>query len=271
MRSRISALIAAVLGLTVVLGGCSAPAREGTYFGPTQMLGDGTVRTYVVLDADGAPAEVGLRVAAAAMDGLPDQDVASHGAHDGHGEGGVLILPPEASDTVFDHAMVNWNVRGHEPMELFGDPHFDFHFYMDDPGAVTAIDPSSPTYAAEAAALPPERYLPRDFTPPPGEPAASAVPAMGLHWTDESHDLTPGTYDFDQIFINGSWDGRYTFMEPMITRDFLMSRAGVDEEIKQPEAYQHTGYYPTRYVVRFDKATQEHVITLSGMIMRQRT
>jgi hypothetical protein len=26
-------------------------------------------------------------------------------------------------------------------------------------------------------------------------------------------------YVFTQTFINGSWDGRYTFMEPMLSRD----------------------------------------------------
>ncbi|QVI19640.1 hypothetical protein KHQ06_25160 [Nocardia tengchongensis] len=35
---------------------------------------------------------------------------------------------------------MNWNAQGHAPTNLFGVPHFDFHFYMTDMAAQHAID-----------------------------------------------------------------------------------------------------------------------------------
>lgn len=44
---------------------------SGTFFGPSQRLGNGTVKTYTALDRDGHPTELGLRLTATALDGLP--------------------------------------------------------------------------------------------------------------------------------------------------------------------------------------------------------
>ncbi len=58
-------------------------------------------------------------------------------------------------------------------------------------------------------------------------------------------------------------------MEPMITRAWLLTEPTLQEEIKQPSAYQRSAYYPpTVYTVRFDDRTQEFEVALSEMVFR---
>ncbi|SDN34837.1 hypothetical protein SAMN05660642_04628 [Geodermatophilus siccatus] len=252
-----------------VLTGCRAesarsdtpvPASAGdTVVGPSQGLGNGHARTYVTLDGDGRPTEVGVRLSSTALEGLPES-----------GSMLMLDLPDQAATTAFDHVMLNWNPQGHHPVELFGKPHFDFHFDMVDMAAMHGITPDDPGYAAKAEHLPEARYMPEDYEVPKDVPvAAQAVPGMGVHWFDASDtSLVPGTYDFQHIVLNGSWDGRRTFDEPMITKEFLMSGPDVELPLKQPQAFQKSAYYPTTYAIDVDEQTGDYVVSLAGMTAR---
>jgi hypothetical protein len=259
--------VAACTGLTS-LAGCSAestqsssttPSDSGAFSGPSQELGNGTVKTYVTLNDGGQPTEVGVRLTPTALEGLPQSGTTL-----------MIDFPDQATDTAFDHVMLNWNPQGHEPPELFGRPHFDFHFDMVDMATMEAINPDDAAYAAKAEHLPEAKYVPQDYAVAPGPPvAAQAVPNMGVHLVDSSDtSLVPGQYDFTQIVINGVWDGRYTFIEPMITRDWLMTESSLEQPLKQPEAYQEAGYYPTTYAVHVDEQTKEYVVSLRGLTMR---
>jgi Domain of unknown function (DUF5602) len=235
--------------------------KGGTFFGPPQSIGNGTVKTYATLDKSGNPTEVGVRMSAASLDGLPQEDAVPPQML-------VLPFPREASTTAFDHVMLNWNSHGHQPVELFGKPHFDIHFYMVNPAAVAEIDPNKPSFATQAANLPGRKYVPQDYVLPPGSPAENAVPGMGLHWVDGTDGLEPGKYDFKQTLIAGSWDGAYTFIEPMMTREWMLTKQAVDEKIKQPQAYQKNSYYPTTYTVHYDDQANAYSVALGGMTMR---
>lgn len=264
----------AVAVCTVVAFACSCAARTTdaaathrpsgeTVFGPSQPLGNGMVKTFVTLDGAGQPTEVGLRLTATSMDGLP-QDT-------GPAEMVMLAFPDQAARTALNHVMMNWNPQGHEPPELFGKPHFDFHFDMVDMSTMQAIDPDAPGFATKAENLPEPKYLPEGYVVPPGPPvAAQVVPGMGVHLVDSGDPtLVPGKYDFEQIIINGAWDGRYTFIEPMITREWLITQPTLQESLKQPQSYQKTAYYPTTYTVHVDQQTKDYVIALGGLTMRQ--
>jgi hypothetical protein len=262
-------LAIAVCAPLVLLAGCSdgesaPPSNSGTFFSPTQPIGNGTVKTYATLDEGGRPTEVGLRLTATTLDGLPETST-------GLPPTLMLDFPDQASATAFDHVMLNWNPQGHEPPELFGKPHFDVHFDMVDMASIQAIIGSDPDYAAKAERAPEAKYVPQDYVVPPGAPAAAqAVPGMGVHLIDFSDPtLVPGSYDFEHIVINGTWDGRYTFIEPMITREWLLTRPSSDQPLKLPQAYQKSAYYPTTYGVHFDEQANEYVISLGGMTMRE--
>lgn len=235
------------------------PSKSGTFFGPSQNLGNGTVRTYTTLDEGGRPTEVGLRLATSAMDGLPETGTTL-----------MLAFPDQAAGTAFDNVMLNWNPHGHDPAVLFGKPHFDMHFDMVDMATIQAIDPADQNYAAKAEHAPEAKYVPQDYAVAPGPPvAAQAVPGMGVHLIDSSDtSLVPGKYDFQQIIINGTWDGRYTFIEPMITREWLQTGPTSEQALKQPQAYQKSGYYPTAYAVHVDEQTKDYVVSLAGLTMR---
>jgi Domain of unknown function (DUF5602) len=266
---RLAVAAGAALAFSCSCAGGTTPADNGhttgteTMFGPSQPLGNGTVRTYVTLDGAEQPTEVGLRLSASALDGLP--------ADTGPAQMVMLAFPDQAARTAFNHVMLNWNPQGHDPAPLFGKPHFDFHFDMVDMATMQAITPDDPEFATEAEHLPEPKYVPPGYVVPPGPPvAAQVVPGMGVHLVDSGDSsLVPGTYDFRQIIINGAWDGRYTFIEPMITREWLLTQPAMQESLKQPQAYQKTAYYPTAYDVHVDQQTKDYVIALTGLTMRQ--
>jgi hypothetical protein len=262
MRSVAGLVLATCSTLTLIAAcGNGQSGKSGTFFGPSQSIGNGTAKAYTTLDNAGNPIEVGIRMSATSLDGLPTEDAVPPRML-------LLDFPHQAATMVFDHVMMNWNSHGHTPTELFGKPHFDIHFYMVDTAAVAAINPSSPDYTTRAAHLPDPKYVPVDYVLPPGPPAENAVPAMGLHWVDTKDGLVPGKYNFTQILINGTWDGTYTFIEPMMTREWMLTKQTVQKDIKQPQAYQRNGNFPTTYSVRYDDQAKEYSISLGGMTMR---
>src|SRR3954454_23437622 len=84
-------------------------SASDTAFGPSQGLGNGSGKTYITLDGDGRPTEVGVRLSRTALEGLPQSGIML-----------MLDFPDQAGTTAFDHVMLNWNPQGHEPIGLFG-------------------------------------------------------------------------------------------------------------------------------------------------------
>jgi hypothetical protein len=60
-------------------------------------------------------------------------------------------------------------------------------------------------------------------------------------------------------FVYGACDGEVIFWEPMITLDLLRDTPDSCLEIRQPEAFQRAGYYPTQYCVRQDRVGRRTV------------
>ncbi|GLQ53086.1 hypothetical protein GCM10010862_03440 [Devosia nitrariae] len=177
-----------------------------------------------------------------------------------------MPLPEKAgiSGLAFDHVYLNWNEHGHPPENLFGVPHFDVHFYMTDAAAREAISPAAPDFMEKGGRYPPAEFVPAGYAPPP---TPDPVPQMGFHLTDTASDIFQGK-PFTEVFIYGGWDGRITFLEPMITLAMLESRATVVREIKQPARYSSPGYYPTQYRIAYDDALAEHQVVLENFIWR---
>ena len=69
---------------------------------------------------------------------------------------------------------------------------------------------------------------------------------------------------FDFHFCK-TYDGAVIFQEPMITREFILSKPNV--EIPLPMAAQVTpaGYYPSAYSITYDAQAKEHGIALTKM------
>ncbi|MGW8265764.1 MAG: hypothetical protein ACWGSQ_05305, partial [Longimicrobiales bacterium] len=105
-----------------------------------------------------------------------------------------------------------------------------------------------------------------------GVQADVAVPQMGVHWVDvRSPELqamfgNPGGYvPFDATFIYGSWDGRFTFLEPMVTRAFLLTHPDQLRPVSHPAAYPEPGWYPAAYRISYDAQARESRIALTQL------
>jgi hypothetical protein len=254
-------------------------------YGKPIKVGNGRARTYVVLDAKrgGAPLELGVALDERALQGLPatgGHTMAAGGDHAGHKASGEMLLSlPERNPTQYRFVELNWNPAGHEPEGVYTVPHFDFHFYTISKAERDAIDPADPAFATKGDNLPPGPFVPafNAMLAPPGVPAsAMAVPRMGVHWSDvRSPELQgmlgnpQGYRPFTATFIYGSWNGRFIFNEPMITRAFLLSKPNVELPVGTAASYTPAGYYPQAYRIQYDPQAKEYLVALTKLTRRQ--
>jgi hypothetical protein len=293
-RTRILFAASAVLALVIAATSVSSLSGAGDgvpgterRFGGTVRLGDAQARAFVNVDEkSGASLEIGVALEEQALEGLPK---AGSGHHGGHTMPHTYILElPEEYAKPFKFVELNWNPAGHEPAGVYeGVPHFDFHFYTITQAEREAIVPTDPQFAAKANNVPPAEYVPpfnAALAPPGLKPADVAVPKMGLHWVDvRSPELQrllnkPEAYKpFTATFIHGSWDGRVTFWEPMITRAHILAKKTATEPsvrdevipIPTPARYQVPGYYPSAYRITWDAKAKEYRIALTQLTWRE--
>lgn len=218
-----------------------------TFYGPTVKVGDGVARAYVKENRAGVPIEVGLNLSAKALEKLPQ-----------HHADFVLPFHPNKGKRFYDHVLLGWAPDGHEPPEVYDIPHFDVHFY------ITSVDDREAIKGqAGPDVMPAPNYIPENFFMLPG-----IVPQMGAHWADFTAPELNGVALFTHTFIWGSYHGEFTFMEPMITRDFLLSlvdEPGVTALVKQPAAFQRDGWYPSHYSAEWTDRPGQYTIALTGL------
>lgn len=239
-------------------------AKQKTIYGPAQLLGDGTVAGFITLSGDGVPVTIGLSMDRGALDGLADEHVLSR-----------LEMPETgaAGRVQFKWIGLNWEPHGHPP-GAWSVPHFDVHFYLVDFEAIAAIRTGTCNNGGihcddmETALMP----VPGQYVPTGHGSVGATVAAMGDHLinlaTPELAQENPT--DFTHTFIYGAYDGEITFLEPMITRAFLLSGANGCYPVKQPEAWQTGGYYPPEYCIRADGGDDDPILlTLEGLQKRE--
>jgi hypothetical protein len=313
-RTRIFAAAAASMTLVAAFVACSDPAATGTVstlksgaaldradfdaagnhrqYGTPVQVGNGTVRTYVVLDQkdEGRPLEVGVAMSEASLEGLPApmQMPAENGKSGEMANMNMFLLDlPAQNPTQYTFVQFDWNPAGHEPAGVYTFPHFDFHFWTAAKEVRESIVPGSPDYAVKAANFPAPEYRYPFYvdgaTAGGVAPALATVPLMGLHWLDvrspELQNLVgnPAGYrQFTTTFLYGTWNGQFIFDEPMITRAYILSKksetdpAKVDEIIPVPTAqrYSPAGYYPSAYRITWDAQQKEYRIALTQLSWR---
>lgn len=267
-----------------------AESRHYLRYGAAVKVGRGIARAYIEYDreAGNVPVEIGVALDEGVMDGLPSpnphaqaQSASGHEHLDNH----VYMLPlPSDGAPPYEFVELDWNPGGHEPPGVYDAPHFDFHFYVVPPSVREAIVPSDPDFQLKADMLPPESHRPQFFAvaAPPGAPAPG-VPLMGVHWIDvRSPELQamfgkPEAFrPFTTTFLYGSWEGRFHFLEPMITRSFIMSKKEASEPslrneiipVSMPEVVGQPGYYPSAYRVSWDDEAKVYRIALTNLERR---
>ena len=247
----ITAAAAAAVSLAVAVS-CSddSTGTSGPSFvyGTPLALGDGQARSYILLD-QGKPLEFGIALSEAALTNLP----AAQPMYE------YLLPLPATNPTQIKLVELDWNPQGHPPPMIYTVPHFDFHFYSIDQATRDAIDPADPDYGTKAANHPAAEFMPPGYVADP-----VGVPHMGVHWSAPASPEFNGQA-FTRTFIYGSWDGKPTFMEPMVTAEYLLSQPADTTAV--PVATQHDplGYYPDKYIVSWDADAKEWHVALGGL------
>jgi hypothetical protein len=221
-----------------------------TFYSPTLPIGNGVVRAWVSENINGEPVSVGVNLSEKALENLPS--VPSQY---------VLILPKNKGKNFYTHVLLDWNPQGHIPEHVYDVPHFDVHFYTVPNEDRMAIGPND---FAQFANAPAAQYIPDHYLQTPG-----GEPQMGAHWVDLlSPEFSPGG-SFTKTFIWGSYDGKFIFWEPMITREYLLSHPNDLIELRQPSAYQRAGYYATHYKVSYSSTPREFTVSLMNLIYHE--
>jgi hypothetical protein len=234
-----------------------ASEKYNTFYGPQVQMGNGHIRTWVNIAHDGKALAIGVEMTDGALTNLP-QDPTDFAAATF-----ILKLHQKAKAvTPFDHAMIDWNVHGHEPAGIYDVPHFDFHFYKISLAARMAIPP----YEVDPAGF--EVPLPAGYMPPMYVRIPGGVPQMGAHWADVTSPEFHGG-GFTSTFIYGTYNGNVAFEEPMITLATLQSGNTIQKNIPQPQYYDPTNtYYPTQYSIWQDPANARHYVSQNNMVWR---
>jgi hypothetical protein len=245
---------------TYSLTGKISTTKFNVFKGPEVTVGYGKARSWISLNSEGFPMEIGIEInQKALLNPERDKKMAAE-------SGSTIFLPlhlKAKQATPFDHIGLNWNPHGHEPDHVFDVPHYDIHFYMISIEEQLAI----PNWSAETDALfnnyPAAEFLPADYFTPPG--AGTAEGQMGKHWLPVN---LPAFLPFTKIMIYGTYNGKVAFVEPMVTEALLLSDENTSESFSQPASFQKKGNYPTMYNIYHDPITGSTHITLSHFVHR---
>jgi hypothetical protein len=213
-------------------------------------IGDGQAWSFIETNEAGDPIAIGVQFEADALVNLPSGS--------SHADEFVLSLPTEISVEPYDHITMDWNEHGHPPLMIYDLPHFDFHYYFMSDGERDAIGPFDTIQFDRP--LDPEYLAPMYIETPGG------VPRMGAHIIDGMSPEIAGTGIFTHTFIYGKYDAKVNFLEPMVTKAFLESKSHVHQEIRRPQAYQTSGYYPGTYTIDYDADSKLYTVLLTDLV-----
>ena len=241
----------AVLTAAVLLSTTACEKDDsGTYYGEKANYQGSELSTYITTDEDGHPKEIGFTVTEAAFNSFD----ALTGDVDWS-----LDFPTANNETPFVHLWAGFNPHGHEPMGIYDKPHFDFHFYTTSEAERLTISPADTVKGAKPL---PAGEVPATYF------NAGLVPTMGSHWIDGTAPELNGQ-PFTETFIFGSFDGKMTFYEPMITKAFIEEKHNFSKNIPAVTAFGQRGkYYPTKFGFRHDDAAKTYQFYMSDFVKR---
>ncbi len=222
-------------------------SAQTVHYGDTVVLGSGVAFTWIETDAQSVPLRIGLSLTEAAVTNP------ASGLHS-------VDFPTVTSDSLFRHSLFAYEPNGHAPTGIYDLPHFDIHFYM-----ITAGERQTIAGGNDPTPIP-DIFMPEGYVTLP-DMGVFSIPQMGVHFVDslagELHGQT-----FDKTLLYGFYQAKMIFVEPMITRAFLLTHPDTIFSIKQPDAYQRTAFYPESYVVRFNDQNSLYEIFITDFTLR---
>ncbi|MBD2385494.1 hypothetical protein [Cylindrospermum sp. FACHB-282] len=274
-------LVVAPLGAVLIALGTVTAAPAATFYGESQSLGEGSVRSYFTVDDNtGKVLELGISLTEGALS-VPTGNDAQEVSNE-------LSLSSEASGaTAVQTAEVIYspNSGGTGPESVFTVPRYRFSFFYlsseqrdqicPNPGTVTYTFMdlvSSYTSCvgdelAQAVKTPEPEAIPDGFQGFEAGNELYAQPRYGTRYADPSlfAPVAMGQVPFTSNYNYGYFDGQWSFAYIVVTKDFLESKPdGVVNSLAQPEKYPGDGIYPTEYVVTYDSTTEEYRLGLRG-------
>lgn len=264
-----------VLVATSMASSIAAFASDNDDEGDRLSLGYGYFEAFVKTSESGEPQAIGVKFPESTLENLPvveETDGSTCFDIDGNDEidineecvgGHARTLYFNNNLSPLKNITINWEPHGHIPVDVYDKPHFDFHFYIisDIKRKQIATGPCMPglincTQLVQAAVSIPEQYVHPDFFN-----TGLAFAHMGNHYVDGTSPEFNGE-SFTHTFILGSFGGHITFYEPMVSLEYLQSKPDSCIAIKQPDAFDTTGYYPTEYCIRFNKHKKVYTVSL---------
>lgn len=273
----------AIISANGYLGPCAV-------YGDKRSVGNGYLQTYVQLRPDGSPWAIGFEFPDTTLQGLPTQKYDGANCYDINGNGVLdiqsdttggtsgdecigghewaLSFPALQKISPFKWGLVNWQTHGHIPFATYDKPHFDFHFFTQTliERNFIRVGPCALVVNCDDMVIA-QKPIPADYSPP-GYVGVGAVEArMGDHLINLSGSEWQGA-PFTETWIYGAYDGKLTFWEPMITNEYLESKPSMCKELILPLRYQESGYYPTRYCIRYRAERRDYTVSLEGFVYR---
>ena len=259
--------LAALSALLYTVGiGSAADATQ--YLGNPQPLGEGFVRSFVTLDDQGNPSEVGAILTPGSLS-LPTSETTPDIVI-------PLSLPSEASTTAFDSLLLKYRTHGVPGVpEALGVPRLTLDALSVTPQEIASICPNPDTSGSAAVcvgdelaqALKPPKP---EFIPQGMQPSGFVEPGFGERYFDPEAALPifTGQQPFNTLYDYAFFDGQISSISFGGTKAFLETQSNLTKPIKIPTSYSKTKYYPTQYSVSFDQTSQEYKLSLSGLTSR---
>ena len=223
---------------------------ENLILGAPENIGNGEALSFVRIDESQKITSLGLVFSGKCLEGLPQSR--------GHDYEYNLDLPDGVTAAPFDHFTMNWNPQGHIPDEIYGVPHFDFHFYFitKHQQHLIACDGTDDAICMKAPI--------RDYVPPFYIAGPSGVPMMGWHWVDlRSPEF--GGKPFTTTYIYGYYNGEMIFLEPMMALSFLKNHPQFAKDVPLPRHVARAGNYPGGYSMVYDPVQDLYWLSLEKL------
>jgi hypothetical protein len=235
--------------------------KEKLVEGESAVIAGGVASTWARVNGGGKVIWVGLTIPLSMVEDQPEPGTGPEGAV------AVLDYPAVVQETTyFNHAEIHSNPHGHVANPAYADinrymvPHFDFHFYAIPVAQVWTIPPGPPV-----PPVPAER-VPAGY----GQPAGS-VPQMGRHSAPLSEFTATDTWELTMlagflpaVSYQAFGEPHMHFVEPMITREFLLRRENFTLEVPKPAVLGIATQYPTEFVAHYDKELDAYHFVFKG-------
>jgi hypothetical protein len=255
-RAARAGLAGATLAALLCCGAGSARGSDKIVKGDSTIVAGGEVSTWARVNGNGEVIWVGTTMPMEMIEDMPPAP--------GDGPRGaelVLDYPQVAqATTYFNHLEIHSNPNGHETppgyldARRYGKAHFDLHFYSVPVDEVWGV-PDLPL---------PLPDVPADLLPAGWAQPRASRGQMGRHAFLLSEYTAPAPWLLTMV-AGFMPDGSYMhFLEPMITREFLLQRQNFTMPVPRPQRLGRPTRYPTELVGYWDKDANAYQIVFKG-------